>query len=113
MNKNDNYCLCSPDFYLTVILVRKSLRKKFRQKILPRDGKRIRPVLNFGNLAVRELPFHLLYHLFGSLMPDFDTQHNNTPNNATQHYAACRNAKCHNDNCHYAYCPNDNCHNAY
>jgi hypothetical protein len=44
--------------------------KKFRQKILPKDGKRIRPVQNFGNLAVRELPFYLLYCLFGSLMPD-------------------------------------------
>ncbi len=44
--------------------------KKFRQKFLPKDYKRIRPVQNFRNLAVRELPFYLLYHLIGSLMPD-------------------------------------------
>ncbi len=43
--------------------------KKFRQKILPKDGKKIRPVQNFGNLAVQELPFCLSYRLFGSLMP--------------------------------------------
>jgi hypothetical protein len=40
-----------------------------RRKILPKDGKRIGPVRNCGNLAVQELPFRLSYRLFGSLMP--------------------------------------------
>jgi hypothetical protein len=43
--------------------------KKIGQKILPKDGKRMRPVRIFGILAVRELPFLLRYHSFGSLMP--------------------------------------------
>jgi hypothetical protein len=41
--------------------------KKIGQKILPKDSKRMRPVR--GILAVRELPFHLRYRSFGSLMP--------------------------------------------
>jgi len=65
MNKNSNYCLCLPDFYLTVILVGKSLEKNLDKKYC----KSIRPVQNSGNLAVRELPFCLSYRLFGSLMP--------------------------------------------
>ncbi len=43
--------------------------KKIGRKILPKDGKRMRLVQIFGILAVRELPFHLRYHSFGSLMP--------------------------------------------
>ena len=45
-------------------------KKKLKLKILPKDCKRIWLVWNFRNLAVRELPFHLLYHWFGLLMPD-------------------------------------------
>ena len=44
--------------------------KKIGQKILPKDGKRMRPVHIFGILAVQELPFRLRYCSFGSLMPD-------------------------------------------
>jgi hypothetical protein len=43
--------------------------KKIGQKILPRDSKRMRLVRIFGILAVQELPFHLRYRSFGSLMP--------------------------------------------
>ncbi len=64
-----NYCLCLPVFYLTGILVGKMWVKKIGQKILPKDSKRMRPVQIFGILAVRELPFHLRYYSFGSLMP--------------------------------------------
>jgi hypothetical protein len=58
-----------PVFYLTVILKEKTWVKKIGQKILPKDGKRMRPVQIFGILAVRELLFRLRYHSFGSLMP--------------------------------------------
>jgi hypothetical protein len=44
--------------------------KKIGWKILPKDGKRMRPVRIFGIWAVRALPFCLRYHSFGSLMPD-------------------------------------------
>jgi hypothetical protein len=56
-------------FYLTVVLVGKTWVKKIGWKILPKDGKRMRPVQIFGILALRELPFCLRYHSFGSLMP--------------------------------------------
>ncbi len=68
MNKNGNYCLCLPDLTIQGFLL-EIFGKKFRQKSLHKDKKIIRPVWNFGNLAVRELPFRLVYHLFGSLMP--------------------------------------------
>jgi hypothetical protein len=42
--------------------------KKIGRKIFPEDSKRMRPVQIFGILAVRELPFHLRYCSFGSLM---------------------------------------------
>jgi hypothetical protein len=48
---------------------RENIGKKIGQKILPKDGKRMRPVRIFGILAVRELPFCLRYCSFGSLMP--------------------------------------------
>jgi hypothetical protein len=44
-----------------------NMGKKIRWKILPKDGKRIRPVQIFGILAVRELPFHLRYRSFACL----------------------------------------------
>jgi hypothetical protein len=44
-----------------------NLGKKIRQKFFPKNGKRMKTVQNFGNLAVRELPYHL--KSFGSLMP--------------------------------------------
>ncbi len=44
--------------------------KKIGQKILPKDGKRMRPVQIFGILAVQELLFCIKYCSFGSLMPD-------------------------------------------
>jgi hypothetical protein len=49
---------------------REIVGKKIGQKILPKDGKRMRPVWIFWILVVRELLFHLRYHSFGSLMPD-------------------------------------------
>ncbi len=48
---------------------RENMGKKIGWKFFPKDGKRMRLVQNFGILAVRELPFHLRYHSFGSLMP--------------------------------------------
>ncbi len=44
--------------------------KKIGQKILLKEGKRMRLVQIFGILAVRELPFHLRYHSFASIMPE-------------------------------------------
>ncbi len=44
--------------------------KKIGWKILPKDGKSMRPVRIFGILAVRELPFCLRYRSLGLLMPD-------------------------------------------
>ncbi len=46
-----------------------SRRENVGKNFLPKDGKRMRLVRIFGILAVRELPFHLRYHSFGSLMP--------------------------------------------
>jgi hypothetical protein len=46
--------------------------KKICRKILPKDGKRMRPVQIFGNLAVQELPFRLRYHSFGSHMHGYN-----------------------------------------
>ncbi len=68
MNKNGNYHLCLSVFYLTVILVGKTLGKEIRQKIFPKNGKRMKMVQNFVNLAVQELPYHLKYRSFGSPM---------------------------------------------
>ncbi len=65
----ENYHVCVPVFYLTMILVGKMWVKKIGRKILPKDGKRMRQVQIFGILAVRELPFRIRYHSFGSLMP--------------------------------------------
>jgi hypothetical protein len=45
-----------------------SVIKQIKRKMLPKDGKIIRPVRNFLILTVRELLFCLLYHLFGSFM---------------------------------------------
>ncbi len=50
---------------------RENVGKKIGQKILPKDGKTMRPVRIFGILAVRELPFRLRYRSFGFLMPDY------------------------------------------
>jgi hypothetical protein len=47
-----------------------NMGKKIGWKILPKDSKRMRLVQIFGIWAVQELPFHLRYHSFGSLMPD-------------------------------------------
>jgi hypothetical protein len=47
---------------------RENVGKKIGQKILPKDGKRMRPVWIF---AVRELLFRLRYRSFGLLMPDW------------------------------------------
>jgi hypothetical protein len=48
-----------------------NMGKKIGRKILPKDGKRMRPVQILGILAVRELLFHLRYCSFGSLMPGY------------------------------------------
>ncbi len=69
MGKNGNYCLCPPVFYLAVILVDKIFFLTNKRKSWPKDGKIIRPVRKNVILTVRELPFCLSYHLFGSLMP--------------------------------------------
>ncbi len=62
--------------YLTVILVSNILGKQIRQKIFPKNSKRMKTVQNFGNLAVWELPYHLKYQSFGSLMPGLNTNIN-------------------------------------
>ncbi len=71
MNKNGDYHLCSSVFYHTVILIGKSLGKKFRQKIFPKNGKILNRIQIFMIWAVQELPFHLSYCLFVSLMPGY------------------------------------------
>jgi hypothetical protein len=48
---------------------RENMGKKIGQKILPKDSKLMRLVRIFGILVVRELPLHLRYSSFGSLMP--------------------------------------------
>ncbi len=45
--------------------------KKIGQKILPKDGKRMRLVRIFGILAVQELPFCLRYDSFILLLSDW------------------------------------------
>ncbi len=62
-----NYRLCLPVFYLTVIIIGKMWMKKIGWKILPKDGKRMRPLQIFGNLAVEnyrsiKLPFIWIPH---------------------------------------------------
>jgi hypothetical protein len=47
---------------------RENVGKIIGRKILPKDSKRMRPVWIFGILAVQELPLHLRYCSFGSLM---------------------------------------------
>ncbi len=48
---------------------RENIGKKIGWKILPKDGKRIRPIQIFGIWAVRELPFHLRYRSFACRPP--------------------------------------------
>jgi hypothetical protein len=48
---------------------RENVGKKNGRKILPKHSKRMRLVRILGIWAVRELPFHLRYRSFGSLMP--------------------------------------------
>ncbi len=55
-----------PRFSLVKLWENKLHKKSFPRTV--RDWRRYK--INFGNLAVRELPFHLSYCLFGSLMPD-------------------------------------------
>jgi hypothetical protein len=54
-------------FYLTVILIRKMRVKKIELKILPKDGKRMRPVqiLDFGGTRITilsKVPFIWIAH---------------------------------------------------
>jgi hypothetical protein len=56
-------------FYRTMIIVEKSLGKKFRQKIFPKNGKRMRPVQNFRIWQYENYHYHLSYWSFVSLMP--------------------------------------------
>jgi hypothetical protein len=69
MNMNDKLLSMFACFLPYRDSTRENVGKKIGLKILPKDSKRMRPIWIFGILAVRELPFHLRYRSFRSLMP--------------------------------------------
>jgi hypothetical protein len=58
-----------PSMFACFLPYRDFHQENVGRKILPKGGKRMKPGQIFGILAVRELPFCLRYHSFGSLMP--------------------------------------------